>query len=71
MAEIKEGDTVRVKSGGPVMTVSSVFDEYSVMTALCSWFDGNRPETGKFPVNVLVHVDPPSGGFASIKVVRG
>jgi uncharacterized protein YodC (DUF2158 family) len=52
------------------MTVSSVFDEYGELTALCSWFDGTRPETGKFPVTVLVHAEPPSGGFKSIRTAR-
>jgi uncharacterized protein YodC (DUF2158 family) len=58
MEEIKAGDTVRVKSGGPLMTVSSVEDEYGIMTAYCSWFTGARSEKDKFPVTVLVHVNP-------------
>ena len=70
MEEIKASDTVRVKSGGPVMTVSWVGDEYGVMTALCSWFAGNTQQSDKFPVAVLVHAEPPSGGAASIRTVR-
>lgn len=68
--EIKTGDTVRVKSGGPVMTVSSVGERLGEMTAFCSWFDGTRPQTDAFPVTVLVHADPPSPSFRTARVIR-
>ena len=69
MSEIKAGDTVRVKSGGPIMTVSSVQDKWGTLTAYCNWFDGGRSEQGDFPVTVLIHAEPTKSG-ASIRVSR-
>jgi len=48
MSEIKKGDRVVLKSGGPLMTVQGVGD-YSMSSgiedgALCVWFDGNNPK---------------------------
>jgi uncharacterized protein YodC (DUF2158 family) len=39
--EIKAGDTVKLKSGGPTMTVSKLKEWKGVMEARCEWFDGN------------------------------
>ncbi|MFP6772518.1 MAG: DUF2158 domain-containing protein [Alphaproteobacteria bacterium] len=33
------GDTVQLKSGGPIMTVTSVGDEYGEIKVNCTWFD--------------------------------
>ena len=54
-AEINVGDTVQLKSGGPMMTVSSVSDHYGVLTAWCDWFDGKKAVNGTFPVTSLTH----------------
>lgn len=35
------GDTVRLNSGGPVMTVTSVAGEAHCQLVLCCWFDDN------------------------------
>lgn len=50
---IEPGDVVQLKSGGPAMTVDSVFDEWGVGAALCSWFDGKVFVTRKFPLTSL------------------
>jgi uncharacterized protein YodC (DUF2158 family) len=55
--EIKAGDIVQLKSGGPVMTVTWVADEYGVMTASCTWFDGKKKSDATFPVTSLKHVE--------------
>ncbi|WP_034300072.1 YodC family protein [Herbaspirillum sp. RV1423] len=62
MAEIKKGDVVMLKSGGPSMTVENV-GNYGGMAmgpeegALCNWFDGNKPVSKVFDIAVLTHID--------------
>lgn len=51
--EIQAGDTAQLKSGGPIMTVNSVGDNYGVMTAWCDWFDAKKQCNGTFPVTSL------------------
>jgi uncharacterized protein YodC (DUF2158 family) len=47
----KVGDIVKLKSGGPKMTVESV---EGGNTYLCQWFDKeDRLERGKFPENCI------------------
>ncbi|EKO3926144.1 DUF2158 domain-containing protein [Vibrio metschnikovii] len=45
---IKTGDIVKLKSGGPDMTVQSNGDR-----VWCQWFAGKKLEVGKFPENSL------------------
>lgn len=56
MGEIKVGDTVKLKSGGPVMTVAEIGRTASGerLTAWCDWFEKGKKETGAFPVASLV-----------------
>lgn len=51
--EIKAGDVVVLKSGGPSMTVNSVGDRYGTLSAYCTWFDGKKQVEGVFPVTSL------------------
>ena len=53
--EIKVGDVVRLKSGGPKMTVQG--DIYG--NCLCAWFVKDKEQTGQFsPASLeLVHED--------------
>jgi len=51
--EFKAGDTVRLKSGGPAMTVNWVADEQGTMAAYCTWFAGTKKESATFPVTSL------------------
>ncbi len=51
MAEFKKGDTVRLKSGGPLMTVSKLGDYGPTGPedgVACVWFDGTRREEAVF-----------------------
>jgi uncharacterized protein YodC (DUF2158 family) len=51
--EIKPGDVVQLKSGGPPMTVTSITsDEYGT-SAWCMWFDGKKQDGASFPVHAL------------------
>ncbi len=56
---LKSGDTVRLKSGGPLMTVTTVGDNMGTPTAWCVWFEGSKRVTGYFPVAGLNAEDPP------------
>jgi len=51
--ELKVGDVVRLKSGGPVMTVTTVGDDYGTPMIWCMWFDQKGSQTGKFPPAAL------------------
>lgn len=52
--DIKVGDVVMLKSGGPKMTVSAVGkgvgDE---PRAWCDWFEGTKPQSSSFPATSL------------------
>jgi uncharacterized protein YodC (DUF2158 family) len=56
-SEIKAGDTVKLKSGGPTMTVAKLKEWKGVMEARCEWFDGNQNKEGSFPLSSLTLVD--------------
>jgi uncharacterized protein YodC (DUF2158 family) len=45
----KPGDTVRLNSGGPVMTVTAVEGDWVV----CDWFDGSTKREHKFVTAAL------------------
>lgn len=54
--QLKVGDIVTLKSGGPDMTIVEIGETYegSSMQAWCSWFkSSNEPETKHFPLAAL------------------
>lgn len=55
MAEqFKVGDNVRLKSGGPTMTVTAVGpDDTGTIWVSCSWFDLLNPKNSSFPADAL------------------
>ena len=58
MSQFNAGDTVRLKSGGPTMTVI----EKSGSECTCQWFDSNdKINYGSFPAAGLIPVQPGSG----------
>ncbi len=50
---MKVGDVVELKSGGPQMTIESIYDFGGVDRASCVWFDGTERKEGNFPVDTL------------------
>jgi len=59
MADIKPGDVVQLKSGGPLMTVEKIIGGDS---ARCDWFDDKHKQCGGvFPLHSLrIDEDPDS-----------
>ncbi|PBI78922.1 hypothetical protein A9993_03930 [Rahnella victoriana] len=52
------GQLVRVKSGGPLMTIVTMTKGNGGYK--CQWFDGKKLEVGFFPSNSLKLVDQPN-----------
>jgi uncharacterized protein YodC (DUF2158 family) len=51
---LKAGDVVRLKSGGPTMTVESVGELHGAPTVWCTWFgEQHKMERGDFPLDSL------------------
>ena len=55
MDDIKAGDKVQLKSGGPTMTVGRLED--SGTNAVCGWFDGKKYKLATYAVIMLKRVD--------------
>jgi uncharacterized protein YodC (DUF2158 family) len=55
MSEFKIGDTVRLKGGGPKMTVREI---WSNNQCLCDWFEGKKLMSGRFEIDQLITEDP-------------
>jgi uncharacterized protein YodC (DUF2158 family) len=51
--EIAAGKRVRLKSGGPPMTVEQLGDRYGEPVANCAWFDGKALKRESFPLPAL------------------
>lgn len=51
MAQIKVGDVVQLKSGGPKMTVEST--KSNSAGVLCTWFDGAEKKSSFFHPDAL------------------
>ena len=65
MEGLKVGDVVKLKSGGPHMTVVGVISKELLM---CNWFDGQTVKANHFPHEALEkvsdgqEVERPDGG---------
>ena len=54
MTDIKKGDVVRLKSGGPLMTVQNLGDYPPMQDGmLCVWFENNQPQEQVYDRAVL------------------
>ena len=54
MTELKAGDVVQLKSGGPKMTITGFKPTGS---AICVWFDGSKKEVGMFAPSALIKTE--------------
>jgi uncharacterized protein YodC (DUF2158 family) len=53
--DFKVGDTVKLKSGGPVMTIESIEKYGGVDKAKCVWFDRKIKKDDVFEFSTLKH----------------
>ncbi len=53
MANFKVGDTVKLKSGGPVMTVDDIDTTANPPEIYTVWIDANKKFTDKFKEHAL------------------
>jgi len=61
MEQFQQGDVVRLKSGGPWMTITTLGDYSGWMmrpsdTASCLWFEGHKKQETVFDVALLEKV---------------
>ena len=57
--KFKIGDIVKLKSGGPEMTVQTIPYERNSRYR-CQWFAGKKLESGEFPEESLIPFQPKS-----------
>ena len=57
MAELKVGDVVKLKSGGPKMTIANT--KSNPAGILCTWFDEAEVKSSRFPAKALELVKKP------------
>jgi len=61
----KVGDTVKLKSGGPDMTVTRIGTAGEVPMVWCVWFEGAKDAYGLFPPDALrASPSEPADAFA-------
>ena len=55
--DLKVGDEVQLKSGGPIMTVGRIWAERGQTMAHCDWLEGNKRQSGSVSVTSLKLAD--------------
>lgn len=60
------GDTVKLKSGGPMMTVAEIEGEEVV----CLWFEKSQQFKQRFPAATLRVSEPSTGGTTVVPIRR-
>ena len=62
--EIKVASVVKLKSGGPKMTVEAVFRDVSKeMYVQCSWFEKDKRVEGRFRLDAVETAEITSNGL--------
>jgi uncharacterized protein YodC (DUF2158 family) len=67
MSNLNAGSTVRLKSGGPIMTIYRLHtpdngSKKGISLAECQWFIDNKLENADFPVTSLESVEMSKAG---------
>lgn len=63
--DIKCGETVRINSGGPTMTVRTVLEKSGIV--ICDWFDSaDQDRQYSFYKEQLIVVPVPQSGVANV-----
>lgn len=63
--DFKRGDTVRINSGGPTMTVRAILEKSGIV--ICDWFDGtNQDRQYSFYREQLIVVQVPQSGVENV-----
>ncbi|EGK01695.1 MULTISPECIES: YodC family protein [Dysgonomonas] len=57
MAELKIGDIVCLKSGGPTMTIESIGEYMYETKAVCTWFDEKKKISDTFKLEALRFIE--------------
>jgi uncharacterized protein YodC (DUF2158 family) len=55
---VKSGDVVRLKSGGPPMTVGAAVRTMTSSVFVCHWFEGGQERRGDFDAAALEPSSP-------------
>jgi len=63
--QLKKGDVVQLKSGGPAMTIITFHEDGD---AKCKWFEGSKVHEDWFPPYALMKL-PESQGTKSFKEI--
>ena len=66
MADVKIGDVVKLKSGGPSMTVTGIYHHGSGVVMNCEWFVNDEDHSAYFPPDALDEAESgePGGSVA-------
>lgn len=72
--EFKPGDTVQLRSGGPIMTVEQVGEHWSAegIAVWCVWFEkvGNKQIASRETFAAVALDKAEQSGFASVRLTR-
>lgn len=58
MSDLKTGDVVYLKSGGPAMTVNAITPSMIAKAVVCVWFVGNENKSATYSPDALTKENP-------------
>ncbi|TCB48389.1 DUF2158 domain-containing protein [Acinetobacter terrestris] len=58
MSDLKVGDVVYLKSGGPAMTVNAITPSMIAKAVVCVWFVGNENKSATYSPDALTKEAP-------------